>query len=193
MLIGYARVSSQDQNLDFQIDALKKIGCLKIFTEKISSTNKERPALEDAISYMRKGDTLVVWKLDRLARSLKQLIETLHDFEKAGIELKSLTEAIDTSTPSGRLIFHIFATIAEFERSLIRERTKAALLHAKKNGKIGGRPKLLTQSDIKIASTLLMNENITFLEVAKKMHVDVSTLYRYFPGGRQALIEAHGQ
>ena len=134
MLIGYARVSTQDQNPDRQIIALKKAGCEKLFVEKASGAQRERYELEAALDYMREGDTLVVWKLDRLARSMKQLIETVEIIEEKGAGFSSLTEAIDTTTAGGKLIFHIFAALAEFERSIIRERTRAGLDAARAMG-----------------------------------------------------------
>ena len=140
MFIGYARVSTQDQNPELQLDALRQEGCEKIFTEKLSGARRDRPELKAALEYMRSDDTLVVWKLDRLARSLKQLIETVEDLEERGIGFSSLTEAIDTTTPSGKLVFHIFAALAEFERSIIRERTMAGLNAARERGRLGGRP-----------------------------------------------------
>ena len=127
MLIGYARVSTQEQNPEMQLDALDRADCEKIFTEKASGAQRDRPQLKAALEYMREGDTLVVWKLDRLARSLKQLIETVESLEERKIGLRSLTESIDTTTSGGRLVFHIFAALAEFERSIIRERTRSDL------------------------------------------------------------------
>jgi DNA invertase Pin-like site-specific DNA recombinase len=189
MLIGYARVSTQEQNLDLQIIALKEAGCEKIFTEKASGAQRDRPELKAAINYARsKEDVLVVWKLDRLARSLKQLIETVEKFEAQKIGFLSLTESINTTTSGGRLIFHIFASLAEFERSIIRERTTAGLRAAKENGRIGGRPSALKEKDIAIAKTLLQDPSITVENVAKRMQVAPSTLYRYFQGGRNLLL-----
>src|SRR3712207_6388362 len=140
-LIGYARVSTTDQQLHLQQDALKAVGCLKIFTDTLSGATVERKGLDDALAYLRHGDTLVVWRLDRLGRSLKHLIETVTTLQDKGIELKSLTEHIDTGTSGGKLIFHLFGALAEFERNLIRERTAAGLLAARARGKQGGRPK----------------------------------------------------
>jgi DNA invertase Pin-like site-specific DNA recombinase len=189
MLVGYARVSTQEQNLDLQINALKEAGCQKIFTEKASGAQRDRPELIAAMNYIRSGeDVLVVWKLDRLARSLKQLIETVEKFETQKIGLLSLTESINTTTSGGRLIFHIFASLAEFERSIIRERTNAGLKAAKQNGRIGGRPSLLTEKDLAVARTLLQDASITVEDVAKRMQVAPSTLYRYFQGGRSAVV-----
>ena len=188
MLIGYARVSTQEQNLDLQTIALKEAGCKKIFTEKASGAQRDRPELIAAMNYVRPGeDVLVVWKLDRLARSLKQLIETVEKFETQNIGLLSLTESINTTTSGGRLIFHIFASLAEFERSIIRERTTAGLRAAKQNGRIGGRPSALKEKDLAVARTLLQDSSITVEDVAKRMQVAPSTLYRYFQGGRSAI------
>lgn len=181
MKIGYARVSTAEQNNDLQIDALQKEGCDRIFEEKASGAQRDRPELKSALEYARAGDTIVVWKLDRLARSLKQLIETVEDLEKRGIGFKSITESIDTSTSGGKLIFHIFASLAEFERNIIRERTKAGLESARARGRTGGRPSKLSEEDIEVAKTLLKNPEITAKEVAKRMGVSFSTLYRIIP------------
>lgn len=190
MLIGYARVSTQEQNLDLQIIALKEAGCKKIFTEKASGAQRDRPELKAAINYARsQEDVLVVWKLDRLARSLKQLIETVEIFETQKIGFLSLTESINTTTSGGRLIFHIFASLAEFERSIIRERTIAGLKAAKQSGRVGGRPLALNSKNLAIARTLLQDQSITVEEVAKKMQIAPSTLYRYFKGGRSFIFE----
>jgi len=143
MLIGYARVSTQDQDLALQLDALAAAGCEKIFTEKVSGTQRERPQLRTALEYMRSGDTLVVWKLDRLARSTKQLIETVEQLEAHEMGFLALTESLDTTSAGGKLLFHIFAALAEFERSIIQERTRAGLEAARKRGKVGGRPPCL--------------------------------------------------
>ncbi len=187
MLIGYARVSTQDQNPRLQIDALEAVGCERIFTEKASGAHRDRPALKAAIDYLREGDALVVWKLDRLARSLKQLIETVEDLERRGIGFRSLTENIDTTTSGGRLIFHIFGALAEFERSIIRERTSAGLEAARAAGKTGGRPPALTNKDIQAAKAMLQDPLITMNEVAARLGVAPSTLYRHIPGGRGAI------
>lgn len=184
MKIGYARVSTNEQNTDLQIDALQSVGCDRIFEEKASGASRDRPELKSALEYARKGDVIVVWKLDRLARSLKQLIETVEDLERRGIGFKSVTESIDTSTSGGKLIFHIFASLAEFERSIIRERTRAGLDAAKARGKIGGRPSKLSDKDIEVAKTLLKNRDITVKEVADKMGISFATLYRYIPKAR---------
>ena len=187
MLIGYARVSTQDQNPELQMDALEKAGCEKIFVEKRSGAQRERPELQAALEYMRPGDTLVVWKLDRLARSLKQLIETVEILDSQEMGFQSLTEALDTTTSSGRLVFHIFAALAEFERSIIRDRTLAGLASARERGRVGGRPPALSKEDIVKARAMLRDTEITIKQVADTLRVSVSTLYKYVPGGRQAV------
>ena len=190
MLVGYARVSTQEQDLALQLDALREAGCSKMFEEKASGAQRERPALKAALAYMRKGDTLVVWKLDRLARSLKQLIETVEAFGERGIGLRSLTEAIDTTTTGGKLIFHIFAALAEFERGVIRERTLAGLQAARARGRTGGRPPALKAKDLAAAKALLKDPEITVVEVARRLGVAASTLYRHLPRARTAALEA---
>ena len=191
MLIGYARVSTQEQNLELQINALQEAGCKKIFMEKASGAQRDRPELRAALEYMRanEDDTLVVWKLDRLARSLRQLIDTVEELEKQGIGFKSLTESIDTTNSGGMLVFHIFGALAEFERGVIKERTMAGLKAAKDMGRKGGRPLSLKSDDLIAAKALLKNKKITVKEAAKRLKVDPSTLYRYLPGGRSAIEE----
>lgn len=179
MLVGYARVSTQDQKPQLQIDALQKAGCEKIFEEKASGAQRDRPELKAALEYLREGDTLVVWKLDRMARSLKQLIETVEALEDRNIGFRSITEAIDTTTPGGRLVFHIFGALAEFERSIIRERTSAGLAAARARGKVGGRPPALNEADLEAAKALIANSNLTVKEIAKRMGCSVSTLYKH--------------
>ncbi len=187
MLIGYARVSTLDQNPALQIDALKSTGCERIFTEKASGVQRDRPALKAALEYLRSGDTLVVWKLDRLARSMRQLIETVEDLQARGIELRSLTESIDTATPGGRLVFHLFGALAEFERAVIRERTTAGLQAARERGKKGGRPKTLGPKDLAAAKAMLADPEIRVEDVATHLKVSPATLYRHVPGGRSGL------
>jgi DNA invertase Pin-like site-specific DNA recombinase len=189
MLIGYARVSTQDQNPALQLDALKAAGCEKLFVEKASGAQRDRPELLAALDYLRAGDSLVVWKLDRLARSLKQLIETVELLETRSIGLRSLTEAIDTTTAGGKLVFHVFGALAEFERSIIRERTKAGLEAARARGKKGGRPPALVAKDLAAAKAMLSDPEITMEEVAKRLKVAPSTLYRHMPGGRGGIME----
>ena len=189
MLVGYARVSTHDQDVGLQLDALQAAGCGKLFTETASGAQRDRPQLKAALDYMRGGDTLVVWKLDRLARSLKQLIETVEDLGQRGVGLRSLTEAIDTTTAGGKLIFHVFAALAEFERAVILERTRAGLLAAKARGRLGGRPPALTGKDLTHAKALLMDPGITVEEVARRLEVAPSTLYRHLPRARSAVRE----
>ena len=192
MLVGYARVSTQDQNSALQLDALKAAGCEKVFTEKASGAQRDRPELAAALSYTRSGDSLVVWKLDRLARSLPQLIETVATLEDQGIGFRSLTEAIDTTTAGGKLIFHIFGALAEFERSVIRERTRAGLKAARDRGRKGGRPPALSVADLAAAKAMLRDPAITVDEVATRLKVSPATLYRHLPGGRGG-IGAQGE
>lgn len=193
MLVGYARVSTQDQNPNLQSDALKAAGCEKIFVEKASGAQRERPELTAALSYMREGDSLVVWKLDRLARSLPQLIETVARLEAQGIGFRSLTEAIDTTTAGGKLVFHIFGALAEFERSVIRERTRAGLKAARDRGRTGGRPPALSPADLAAAKAMLRDPTITVDEVAKRLKVSPATLYRHLPGGRSSIDKSGGE
>jgi DNA invertase Pin-like site-specific DNA recombinase len=188
MLVGYARVSTQDQSPHLQLDALKSAGCEKVFEEKASGAKRERPELIAALGFMRAGDTLVVWKLDRLARSLKQLMETVEDLSARGIGFRSLTEAIDTTTSGGRLVFHIFGALAEFERGIIRERTTAGLDAARARGRTGGRPRSLGDDDLAVARTLLKDGTLTVAEVADRLGVAPSTLYTHLPRPRSSAV-----
>ncbi len=154
MLIGYARISTADQTLNLQRDALEQAGCDKIFTDTASGAQAERRGLQEAMEYVRAGDTLVVWRLDRLGRSLRHLIETITALHEREIGFKSITENIDTTTSGGKLVFHIFGALAEFEREIIRERTKAGLLAARARGKKGGRPKALKDKKVAMAQAL---------------------------------------
>ncbi len=187
MFIGYARVSTQEQNPKAQIDALEAAGCERVFTETASGAQRDRPELRAALDYMRSGDTLVVWKLDRLARSLKQLLHTVEDLAERSIGLRSLTEQLDTTSPGGRLVFHIFGALAEFERAIIRERTMAGLEAARSQGRVGGRPPALGEKDLAAARALMSNPEITVAEIARRLGVNPSTLYRAIPGGRSSL------
>lgn len=180
MLIGYARVSTQDQNLVLQQQALLQAGCEKIFEDKISGAKAHRPGLLKVMEMLRKGDTLVVWKLDRLGRSVKQLVELVEKLQDQGINFRSLTDSIDTATSSGRFFFHVMASLAQMERELIVERTRAGLEAARHLGRIGGRPRKMTASKIKSAIQLLEN-GIPPKEVAKNLSVSVPTLYRWIP------------
>ena len=189
MLIGYARVSTQDQTLDLQKDALEKIGCSKIFTDMASGAKPERPGLTEALAYVREGDTLVVWRLDRLGRTLKHLIETVIGLSEKHIGFQSLTESIDTTTSNGRLIFNIFASLAEFERDLIRERTKAGLAAARARGRKGGRPKAQTlnsQKKVAMAQSLYDDKTNTIDEICQTLHISRATLYRHIDTGKKA-------
>ena len=178
MFVGYARVSTGDQNLDLQLDALKAAGCDKIFTDKLSGAKDDRPGLQEALEYAREGDTLVVWRLDRLGRSLSHLIQTTTGLENRHVGFKSLEEGIDTTTSGGKLVFHIFGALAEFERSLTRERTHAGLKAARARGRSGGRPKALTEQQLKMAEAMLQTSNTTVKQVAEHFGVARSTLYR---------------
>jgi DNA invertase Pin-like site-specific DNA recombinase len=189
VLIGYARVSTQEQSPRLQLDAFEAAGCAKLFVETASGAQRDRPELAAALSYMRAGDTLVVWKLDRLARSLKQLIETVEGLEARGIGFRSLTEAIDTTTAGGRLVFQIFGALAEFERQVIRERTRAGLAAARAQGRKSGRPPALLPQDLTAARALLRDPEITVEEVARRLKVAPATLYRHLPGGRGAVVQ----
>src|SRR5213595_3327753 len=165
-----------------QQDALEKIGCAKIFTDTASGASTERKGLDEALDYVREGDSLVVWKLDRLGRSLKHLIETITTLNNRKIGFKSLTENIDTTTSGGKLVFHIFGALAEFERDIIRERTKAGLTAARARGRLGGRPKakaLNTAKKITLAQSLYNDKNNTIDEICKTLNISRATLYRY--------------
>lgn len=185
-LVGYCRVSTDGQNLGLQVDALRQAGCERIFEETASGAQRDRPELAKALDYLRPGDVLVVWKLDRLARSLRQLLETGEALAQREIGLRSLTEQIDTSTPGGRLVFHVFGALAEFERGIIRERTMAGLANARRMGRKGGRPRAMTEADIAKAKAMLAAPDITIEEVAETLGISSATLYRYLPGGRSA-------
>jgi DNA invertase Pin-like site-specific DNA recombinase len=182
MLIGYARVSTHEQTLNLQQDALQKAGCNKLFTDTASGAKTERKGLEETLSYVRKGDTLVVWRLDRLGRSLPHLITTMTDLEERGIGFKSLTENIDTTTSGGKLIFHIFGALAEFERNLIRERTTAGLTAARARGRKGGRPKALTAKQRSIAQDLYDRRH-PVKEILQTLKISRATLYRSIKAG----------
>jgi DNA invertase Pin-like site-specific DNA recombinase len=180
MKIGYARVSTQDQNLELQMEALNKAGCEKLYTDKLSGTQRSRDGLEHALHALRKGDTLVVWKLDRLGRSVKDLVEWISDLEKRGIGFQSVTDAIDTSTPSGRFFFHMMAALAQMERDLIIERTNAGLNAARAQGRVGGRKPKMTPSKVAAAKRLLA-AGTPHKEVAQNLGVSLPTLYRWIP------------
>ena len=185
MLIGYARVSTRDQKAHLQLDALREAGCEKIFEEAASGARRDRPELNAALEFMRAGDTLVVWKLDRLARSTRQLLETVELLSQRQMGFKTVTQDIDTTNAGGRLIFTVFGAIAEFEREIIRERTRAGLDAARSRGRKGGRPRSLSDKDLKQARALLTDPEITVEDIARRFGVGTSTLYRYLPAARQ--------
>lgn len=184
MLIGYARVSTEDQNLTLQLDALKKSGCEQPFTDKLSGTRTQRPGLNEALSHLREGDTLVVWKLDRLGRSVKGLVDLVGELETRKVHFKSITDGIDTSTPSGRFFFHIMASLAQMERELIVERTRAGLDAARKLGRVGGRKRTMTETKVASAKKLLA-QGTPPREVAHSLGVSVPTLYRWVPASER--------
>jgi len=176
--IGYARVSTQDQDLSLQINALKQEGCSQIYEERVSGKSGDRPELANCVKALRTGDTLVVWRMDRLGRSLRDLVEIVTDIEAKGIHFMSLNEKIETGTTPGKLMFHVFASMAEFERNLISERTRAGLAAARARGRVGGRKPALSGKDIEHAKLLLKNPKITVTEVAERFGVTRQTIYR---------------
>ena len=177
--IGYARVSTQEQNLDLQQDALKKAGCKKIITDEASGSTVDRPGFIKLKETLREGDTLVVWRLDRLGRSLKYLIEFLYDLEAKGIGFKSLQESIDTTTSTGKLVFHIFGALAEFERNLIKERSAAGLAAARARGRLGGRPSKLNSDKRQLVVEMYRNRKHTVKEICQVVGISKPTLYKY--------------
>ncbi len=179
MLIGYSRVSTFDQNPDLQKDALDKAGCEKIFTDAISGTVPQRPGLTKAKEILRRGDTLVVWRLDRLGRSLKDLIDWMNYLDTEGIALKSLQESIDTSTATGKLVFHVFGALSEFERNLILERTQAGLSAARARGRLGGRPKSLNDDKKQVVIDLYNERKHPVKKICEMMNISKPTLYSY--------------
>lgn len=186
MLIGYCRVSTSDQNLSLQKDELKKFGCSKIYEDVASGAKSERVGLEAAIDFAREGDTLVIWKLDRLGRSLRDLIEIVNRLEKSGVSFVCITQNIDTRTPSGKLFFHIFGALAEYERELIRERTKAGLTAARARGRKGGRKPAMNEDQIEQARAMMNNPKLKIKSILKNLGVSKATLYKYVPMGKSA-------
>jgi DNA invertase Pin-like site-specific DNA recombinase len=182
MNIGYARISTQDQNLDLQRQALEGAGCGKIYEDVISGSLVDRPGLSIALEVLRKGDALVVWKLDRLGRSVKGLVNLVGDLEGKGIHLKSITDGIDTSTPAGRFFFHVMASLAQMERELIVERTRAGLSAARLLGRKGGRKRIMTDSKMEAAKKLLAG-GASARQVAEDLGLSIPTLYRWIPAG----------
>jgi len=178
MNIGYSRISTSDQNLELQLDELKKAGCEKIFQDVASGSKDERKGLQEAINFAREGDCIVIWKLDRLSRSLRHLIDTVNQLKERMIGLKVITMNLDTTTPSGKLVFHIFASLSEFERELIRERTIAGLQSARVRGRVGGRPKAMDEKKVQIAKSLHADGKTTVSEICETLNVSKATLYR---------------
>jgi DNA invertase Pin-like site-specific DNA recombinase len=178
MKIGYARVSTDAQETHLQMDALKRAKCSRVYEEKSSGAKMDRPELMKLLDSARKGDVVIVWKLDRLARSLRQLIDTTGMLNERGVEFHSLTENINTTTPSGKLTFHIFAALAEFERDILRQRVNAGLKAARRRGRVGGRPKALAEADLKKARALLRSGDYTKVQVAEELQVSRHTLWR---------------
>lgn len=180
MFIGYARVSTDDQSLELQLDALNQAGCKRVFTDKASGTQKNRPGLTEALSHLREGDVLVIWKLDRLGRTVKGLVDFVGELAERDVQFRSLTDGIDTSTPTGRFFFHVMASLAQMERELIAERTKAGLDAARQRGRLVGRKRSMTPSKIESAKQLL-SAGVPPCEVAQNLGVSVPTLYRWVP------------
>jgi DNA invertase Pin-like site-specific DNA recombinase len=193
MKIGYARVSTKDQVLDLQIDALEKDNCEKIYTEVMSGSKSERPKLQEMLANLRNGDLVVIWKLDRLGRSLKHLVELVNFFIEQGVGLRSLHDHIDTTTSQGRLIFNIFASLAEFERDLIQERTRAGLSAARARGRLGGKPKGLSKEAESIAcaaETLYKEGKLSVSQIIKQLGIAKATFYNYLRR-RNVLISSY--
>lgn len=201
MLVGYARVSTADQSLDPQLDALREAGCERLYHDQASGAKTDRPGLDEALKYARPGDTLVVWRLDRFGRSLKDLVARMDDLHERGVGFRSLTEGIDTTSAAGKLVFHVFGALAEFERELIRERTMAGLKAARARGRKGGRPRKLDGRKLELASKLMADPEVSVAEVCEAVGVSPATLYRYvgpdgsvrrkdlLPGEKQVQVE----
>ena len=179
MLIGYARVSTVDQNLDLQLDALKAAACDRVFTDQLSGVKEDRPGLDKALEHVRPGDTLAVWRLDRLGRSLPHLIEVVNGLEARGVGFRSLTESIDTTTSAGKLIFAIFGALAQFERYLIRERTMAGLAAARARGRTGGRKRQVSDAQAALIRDLVKDKTRSVAEICQGLGISRSTFYRY--------------
>lgn len=177
-LLGYARVSTNDQDAALQTNALTEAGCFRIFTDVMSGAAEHRPELDKLKDQLRPGDTLVVWRLDRLGRSLRHLIDSMNELEQSGVGFRSLTESIDTTSAGGRLIFHVFGALAEFERELIQERTQAGLAAARARGRHGGRPPLLTADQLKTAKQIYERQDMTVAQIGEVLGVSRTTIYR---------------
>lgn len=189
-VVGYARVSTADQNLDLQLDALKQAGASPIYEEHCSGGSAERPELHQCIRALRQGDTLAVWRLDRLGRNLRDLIQIVSDLEAKGVAFRSLRESIDTAGPAGKLVFHLFASLAEFERELLRERTNSGLVAARARGRKGGRPSVLTATEITNALSMMRDPQIPVREICRLYKISRSTLYNYASGSSSSTPKA---
>ena len=181
-LLGSARVSTTEQQPHLQVDALQRAGCYRVFTETASGARADRSALEQLLDQLRPGDTLVVWKLDRLGRSLRHLVDTVSGLAERGVGFRSLQESIDTTTPGGKLVFHVFAALAEFERDLVRERTAAGLAAARARGRHGGRPSVLTGHKLQLAQEMYASGQYTVAAIAKTLGVSRASIYRHLTG-----------
>src|SRR6266496_3803481 len=179
MKVGYIRVSKQEQNEALQRDTLKEAGCEKYFSDKMTGSKFERKGLEELLAFMRPGDTVVVWKLDRLGRSLQDLIATLNVFKERGVDFISFTEKIDTTAPSGKLIFHLMGALAEFEHDLIRERTNTGLAAARARGRVGGRPRRASDGKVALAQHVYQDPNHSVAEICSMLGISRSTFFRY--------------
>jgi DNA invertase Pin-like site-specific DNA recombinase len=196
MHVGYARVSTKEQTIDLQVDALTQAGCTNVYTEVISGARADRPILAQVLEMLRAGDVLVIWKLDRLGRSLTHLLTIVTDLMTRQVGLKSLNDPIDTTTPQGRLIFNVFASLAEFEREVIHERTQAGLSAARARGRLGGRPKGLprkAEATAYAAETLYREGRLSAQDIATKLHISKSTLYAYLRARGVPIGTARGQ
>lgn len=196
-LLGYARVSTLEQNAELQRDALDAAGCWRVFTDQVSGVKESRPELDRLLEQVRAGDTVVVWRLDRLGRSLRHLIEVVEDLSRQDVGFRSITEAIDTTTSAGRLIFHVFGALAEFERDLIRERTLAGLESARARGRMGGRPTVMTKAKTTAARRMYEQQDLSVAQIAEVLQVSRSSVYRALrrpgPGGGPAPTEPSGE
>ncbi len=188
MRIGYARTSTSDQCLDLQIDELKKAGCEKIYSDVASGSKSDRPELKLALANLRKDDVLVVWKMDRLGRSLKHLLDTVTVLQARGVGFRSLTQNLDTTTAGGMLIFHVFGAVAEFERELIRERTRAGLDSARSRGRLGGRPKAMDPKKEELVSSLYDSKKLSIAAICETAKISKATLYRYIAARNRSMV-----
>jgi DNA invertase Pin-like site-specific DNA recombinase len=193
-LLGYARVSTGDQHPDLQVDALTAAGCYRVFVDRASGARTDRPQLAAVLDQLRPGDTLVVWKLDRLGRSLRHLVDTITELADQGVGFRSLQEAIDTTTPGGKLVFHVFAALAEFERDLVRERTSAGLAAARARGRVGGRPSVMTPAKLAAARQLYASGAHTVTAIAATLGVSRASIYRHLqsPGTNGDAVDTSG-